>query len=348
MADQMQSAGQQILSTAQFVSAHFFHNQVMALMILPNTFSLQDLPNTLSAPYWQEGMVWNGVLPFEKWVFLLINLALLALGIGVSWKRWKAAGLVPLVVCQVYFLANSLARTSGGRYLLPVDWTLYLYYAVGLFQCIAWLKSLFGKEENVLSPADEKQPMNTFPYLKGGIAAACFFAVGMLLPVSKSFFPVQYPAQTKAEIIQSLNVDEIAAGKVDTQVLQNFLASDQSTVIKGRALYPRFYYGGHGEPYSPFEPQLSPSPYPRFTLTLLDPTRSYIVVLPFEDDPGAFPSVSDAVVIGCYDAARNLVDTYALVIQGENGQDTVYSRSPAVQPACPLPAPVCDDNHVCR
>jgi hypothetical protein len=80
--------------------------------------------------------------------FLAANLIILSIGIGAAWKRVRFAALVPLMVFLFYNLANAFARTSGGRYIVPVDWVIYFYYAIGLIEVIRFCISAMGFHTN--------------------------------------------------------------------------------------------------------------------------------------------------------------------------------------------------------
>ena len=71
-----------------------------------------------------------------------INLLLIGMGIGWGWQRFRIAGLAPLAIALTYFLASALARTSGGRYIVPADWVIYFYYVLGLVQLTWWIIGL--------------------------------------------------------------------------------------------------------------------------------------------------------------------------------------------------------------
>ena len=61
------------------------------------------------------------------------------LGIASAWHSSRLAGLVPLTFLIAYDLSNALARTSGSRYLVPTDWVLLFYFALGIIQICRWI-----------------------------------------------------------------------------------------------------------------------------------------------------------------------------------------------------------------
>ena len=137
--------GSRIQAAFQFTPKHFIHNLVMSVLILPLSRSIGEneyLDVTLKAPYWR--LDWQGALPLEKQIFLFVNLFILSIGIGASWKYSKLAGLVPLIMLVGYYLSNALGRTSGSRYLVPTDWVVLFYFGVGLVQLSIWWAVFLG------------------------------------------------------------------------------------------------------------------------------------------------------------------------------------------------------------
>ncbi len=64
----------------------------------------------------------------------------------------------------------------------------------------------------------------------------------------------------------------------------------------GRALYPRYYLAGEGEPGT--DNPMGPQPYARLGFYLAGPqNRSF--VMPIQNRPGTFPNASDVLVLGC-------------------------------------------------
>jgi 4-amino-4-deoxy-L-arabinose transferase-like glycosyltransferase len=110
-----------------FISNHFLATQIHGLLVLP----LIKPYNGVFAPinlYWME---WNGTLEWYNLLLVIFYLAVIALGLGSAWKRWRWAGLLPLAFSAGYALATAVGRFSGWRYDLPADWAWYFYFGIG-------------------------------------------------------------------------------------------------------------------------------------------------------------------------------------------------------------------------
>ncbi len=327
----------------RFIGAHFAHNLVASVLELPLRPAYDSLDVTLKTGFpWQAD--WNGALPLSALPLFLLNLLLLALGAAAAWTRCQWAGLVPLAVFLAYSLSNGFARASGGRYLVPMDWAVYLYFALGAVQLILLLARLFNAR-----PQDPPRPAETaplparraLPVLAGLLLAVLAFAA--LLPLSEGWLPVRYPFLTQAELAGRLRSSgALEQAGVSPAELDAFLRSPNTVLDYGRALYPRFYVIDQGEP-----DRLSPYrafPYPRTAFRWLLPRRTAVVLLPQNAPAPALTSGADVLVLGCQ--AKGFTDAYAVVVFAE--QPVVYLRQPAAPLACPLPAPVCDNNRNCQ
>ena len=119
-----------------FASDNYMRNLLDTLMILPSSFQLYSLDNYVqSLPYWPQ---WGGELAAESILPMVASLALLSIGIGAAWHKYKWAGLVPLFINLGFTVNLAIARVSGWRYNLPVDWATLFYYVLGLSQIILW------------------------------------------------------------------------------------------------------------------------------------------------------------------------------------------------------------------
>lgn len=335
------SVGRQIGGAVQFITAHFAHNLIAAFFELPLSPVLDSLDVTVKQSFpWNNQ--WDGRLPAAAAPVMILNLGLLALGIAAAWSRLRFAGLAPLAVFLAYSLSNGFARASGGRYLIPMDWAVYLYYAVGLLQITAWLAGLF-QPPRAAEPAPDSV---SIPARRGGYAQllGSVLLIGALLPLSEVIVPQRYPDAVEPSALVG-QLEQSGALKqlgVTRTAVEEFLRDPSALILTGRELYPRFYYIDQGEPDP--DSAYRAMPYPRLVFRLIGAQRKAVVVLPIDQSPRVFPGGSDAIILGC--AAKGRVDAFGVVLLEE--QPVVAVRSPAAPLACPLPAPVCDDNRVCR
>lgn len=330
---------------AGFVSAHFFHNLVASAFVLPAHVMFDDLQHVVGGTdSIFSSSSWDGHLELDEGIVLFAGLALAAVGIALSWRRLRWAGLMPLATFLGYHLASALARTSGGRYIVPADWGLYFYYALGLVQVVCWVGvGRFGcppAQEEVAQP-EKDCPINWRMALPAGILV---LLVGLALPVSERLFPVRYPVLTDEEILAKFEaaggIEQMGYSHAD---LERFLENDQAAFLYGKALYPRFYAMDQGEP-DPWSFQRSME-FPRLTFTVIGP-RGGGALLPLPTSPVFFPHGTDVFVIGCQ---GKYLDAIAVLVTGSQpNQEEVYRRSPPAPLQCPLRQPVCDDNRNCR
>ncbi len=336
------------------VISHFLHNLVTSVLILPTSPVLDDLRTTVkdSATYWQP--LWDGSLSTPAGIALALNLLLIAIGIGSAWERRKLIGLAPLFMFIAYNASNGLARTSGGRYIVPMDWVAVFYFALGALQIIIWLGILFGRQTTPQSiPVTHEKPQPSRPFKfqaqTGLMILVTIFGIGSILPLSEHIYPPRYPAAVQTQIPAILQeTNWVGQVGIKPSELQVFLQNPAAKVLIGRALYPRYYRGGRGEPGLDY-PYLALN-YDRTVFTLISPSGQNGVILA-SSFPPYFPHASDVIVIGCDNPTPNgaraqTIDALAVFVL--NDYNVAYSRNPAAPLNCPVPEPVCDNNHNCR
>ena len=113
------------------VASHFVHNYITSIIPLPDTLSRKGIRVLAERDYWADAKIWDGKLSGGLIRFIVINLALVSLGIAYSWKKHRWRGLIPLSVFLIYNLAISISLTSGGRYIVPIIWIIFFYYGMG-------------------------------------------------------------------------------------------------------------------------------------------------------------------------------------------------------------------------
>ena len=171
------------------------HNMAAALLSLPDMFVLENLHQLSQRDPWGNH-TWQGNLTPAQHVAAVVNLVLLATGLVWSWQRFRLPGLVPAIVFLGYDLSLAVAATSGGRYVVPINWVAHFYYVLGWIAIVEALP-----RSRVAAALDNSAP----PALADGTrtrssllpAAAAVVFVAALLPFANVVLPVL--VQTRVE-----------------------------------------------------------------------------------------------------------------------------------------------------
>ena len=173
-----------------FVLNHTLHNFVGSFLTLPDSLQPadQNLQVLMERPYWQLGI--ETLAPVQI-PFVFLNLGLLALGLGWSWRRWRWAGLVPLFVFVLYALSLGFGRTSGSRYLVPLDWLAGFYFGLGLLSLASvlpvGLRRVLQLEPSVSAPEAHFTLRQVFlPLIALCLLAALIPGAQTLIPPEKT------------------------------------------------------------------------------------------------------------------------------------------------------------------
>jgi phosphatidylserine synthase len=326
-----------------FVSNHFLHNILTSILIFPTSPVLDDLRHTVreSFPYWDPR--WDGKFTIPTLLFFVLNIFFITLGISVAWKQWRLVGLAPLVLFIFYDLSNGLARTSGGRYIVPIDWIVTIYFLIGVFQVIVVCAYGLGFRGPLFTdPIEHNTPKQSFranDLARIGVTLAILFGVGTLVPLAEHLHEKHFDNFEISEVLKERE-SQISNAGLSLQEIDSFLKYPNAEILVGRALYPRYYIENEGEVH--FYPVVTMG-FPRTTFTLIGPQGERGIVLPGKK-PRYFPHGADTIVIGCKE--QLYVDALAVIILDEKG--AIYTRSPASSLGCPLKQPVCDNNHNCN
>jgi len=305
------------LAALKFISAHLLHNQVSTLLTLPPTYAsavtVPYLETKLSRnweqccsvdayirdlPYWVN---WEGQLPRDAYMAMLFNLLMISIGMGAAWKRNRAIGLLPIWLSLCYALGNSLVRSSGWRFNLPVDWVGLFYFGIGVVQTMIWGAMFFanrvlpGYQETEAAILD--RPSVSFPWGRTILFSTLFFLASAMIPVTEVVIPPRYPQGwlEQALVEPVINRDLQQAGISESLFV--FASQNELKLLHGRALFPRYFGAKNGIPGDAWFAYV-PRDYARLGFYLVG-SSSQNVVLPLEDPPDVFPHASDVIVLGC-------------------------------------------------
>ena len=334
-----------------FIANHLFHNLTTSALTLPNSAGYQSLRTLIKGENSVWTQTWDGRLGLGGSLSLLINLALVALGAAVCIQQRAWAGLFPVATFGAYQLANSLGRTSGGRYLVPVDWILVLFFCFGLFQVGQWVCAQMGIMRLVtvtrLGRGESETIGESSPRRLSLIASTCLFGLGLLMVLPDVTFKPEFIPQSREQLVERVLGYDLKGR--DAYVLE-FLKDPASIILEGRILYPRYYNVGGGE---------VPSMYPYRALDFPRIAFEFIGLGGLEDVIMAAPSPSsatkpalsfsfnaaNAILLGC--AERTHLEVFMLVFYDQPIPE-VYTRQPDAPAHCPLPEPVCTVDGVCE
>ncbi len=120
-----------------FLVDHFLHNLITSALIFPASPQLLGVRSVVKdgEAFWRPR--WAGDMSALSAVMLTLSLVLVAFGLGIVAQRDRLRGLLPFCVLLLYLGADSFARTSGGRYIVPVDWILVAYFSVAVAEIVA-------------------------------------------------------------------------------------------------------------------------------------------------------------------------------------------------------------------
>jgi len=252
----------------EFITAHLLHNQISTLMTLPPNYASAvpvpyletKLSRTWEAccsipayigglPYW---MKWDGRFPDDAPLPLVFNLLLVSVGLGAAWKHNRFLGLLPVWISFCYALGNSVVRSSGWRFNLPVDWVGLFYYAIGMVQIITWGAMFFVNRVlpiNRDTANDGSQPsLGLFPWKQAIVLGALFFLTSAAIPISEAAILPRYSDDWLGQALADTQLRMSLQQAGLRESISDFAMQNGMKLVYGRALYPRYYGSKQGIP----------------------------------------------------------------------------------------------------
>lgn len=287
------------LEVARFYLAYFIHNEISSIVYLPMSFELLQIKGYVrELNMWGWNPLFANPAPEILPVYFL-TLGMIALGIGFSYQRVKWIGLLPLFIHLGYSFSVVPFKTSGWRFILPVDWIPALYFSIGLMHLILMLFSLFNDIPNRIEHKEKVTTEHT--YRKTFQMFLVFLLIGLAFPLIENLIPKKYPTLTPNELLQTYFANDIVLANgqvVPVSTLEVFLETDpNSTILYGRALYPSFYqsgeYWGDDDSYPPVIRDIS-----RLQFLVIGPLQRRVYI-PLSEASVSLPHASDVVIIGC-------------------------------------------------
>jgi hypothetical protein len=222
---------------------HFLHNEIISYSIFPTTLHFNNIYQMVDHSIWVEEIAKQDfvslLVPFA------INMYISIVGMIYLVRKWRLAGLFPYLLKITYFLSCGIVRTSGGRYLIAVDWVNYLYYFCGLIFIISMLvkfyRTIMNANQNRKIPDvyivnnHLELSKKTLKY-KSGLAFLIFLIIGMALPLSHIVIPEKKLDFNEDEIISM--IEEVNVNYDFTELSEYLNQNRSHFLIYGIGLYP--------------------------------------------------------------------------------------------------------------
>jgi hypothetical protein len=325
-----------------FQVSQFLNNLQTSAHTLPLTPQLLNLHETVQDGEKVWSPDWQGDLSAQGMLMLWLGLGVTALGLGAAANRSRLAGFSLPAVFLLYAAANAFARTSGGRYLVPMDWIVIVFFGLGLTVLLEAGQSFFKREQGAAESDPPAAGVRKSAHwgVKALGVVACFGIIGGLIPLSQNLHPLRFEKVPNDALVKKLGDYGLIETKID-EFLEN---NEAAALMDGAALYPRFLGQGYG---IPSWPPYKAVEYPRTIFTLIGPRPAHVIVVLTGPVPDWLPHNSDVLVLGCkrdYEPER--IYDALLVILPEKG--VVYHANPERPLQCPVAEPICNNNKSCR
>ena len=258
-----------------FTLDNFARNEISSILVMPvrlgNKVPFIDYLQ-LSGPFFSE--VYSQPNLANLFLFLL-NFSLIAAGFAFTLKKnlWPVLAVVGIHL--VYCLSSSMSRLSGWRFILPVDWVFYAFYALGLIEGLKWVfRKITGWElatrAEILAgyPANQNETHHAWPsYVLFGIL---FFLAGAAIPLREAWLPPLAPAFTPSEACRTIETQiNQSENSILAEDFYDFCISDKARVYYGFGIYPRFFKPGEGFYNRSYDPWFGKQPYSRLVFSVI-------------------------------------------------------------------------------
>jgi len=283
------SAKKHFSTIAGFVTAHFLNSEISNFRLFPLRDQL-DKPEELlksSTPFWEN--LDSGELQGYNLIFLGLGFLVWAAGAGAACRHNPHAGMIPLAAITVFNFSTALGRYSAGRYLIPTDWIMMLYFAIGLADLLHIAYQICG---GII----RQQTKLRIGALHFGYTAAAILCIAAAIPLADR------------TIKQSFVQDEPSVVKEKVGTLSMECPAEDQIYLHAIAIYPRYYAAGEGEPESAKQGYAAVD-HGRLIFLTLAPGSFGTIEMPLDSAPEELPDGSEVWFSACQMGPTSIAET---------------------------------------
>ena len=284
-------------TVASFVTAHFLNSEISNYRLFPLRDHLNETNELLKSKeaYWE--LLDNDSIEGYNLIFFGLSFLVWAIGVGASHQRSPHAGFIPLTAITVFNFSTAMGRYSAGRYLIPTDWIMMLYFAVGMADLISMIYRSCGGTVQMATGQRENIP----PYV---CTVLCVLMIAAAIPLADRAIP------------QTFVPDPPEAVKEKVGVMTMQCPAEQQLYLHALAVYPRYYAAGEGEPESAKQ-GYGAADHGRLVFLTLAPGNFGTMEMPLDPAPDYLPDGSEVWLSACANGPTSIIER--LIV--ENGEE---------------------------
>jgi hypothetical protein len=234
---------------------------------------------------------------------ILLNLLLIGFGFSKAYSTNSKGSLLLIGFFLYYNLTSSIARLSGWRFILPVDWIVYAFFALGIVEILLVVfrkiaKFDFSLTNPWLSDYPEIPKRNTNGIIQHIGFGLLFLFAGAFIPIREHLVPSLLPDYSREEVCG--RIDD-ALRDYDLEDINKdfmpFCSSENVRAIKGYGIYPRFFKFGEGYYDRDYDPWFGRQDYDRLVFRLIGTSKAKVYIKTGMEDV-RFPNGEIVFVVG--------------------------------------------------
>ncbi len=274
----------------QFIMDHFMRNEISSMLVMPirlgNQTQFLDFLN-INQPFWAEIYTQSNVLNI---FVLIINSIIIALGFSYAFKHNPWAALCVIGFHVIYSLSSAVVHLGGWRFILPADWIIFAFYALGLVELITvFFHAAFKWDLKTLVSDWAAYPVGSVikslawrSYLIYGLL---FLFIGGFIPLREALIPSLVPEYDHEDVCSAfITAAESSRTPQIADDIAAYCEDERTNALLGYGVYPRFFDEGEGYYNRPADLRFGKQDYSRLVFRLIGKENSSVFIRTNRDD----------------------------------------------------------------